>query len=135
MLSTPSFVNKFLPTGKIPNRSIIHSDAADLPITVPFAIMAYNDGLDYGVDDNGNEVAYEDSPPGWFIEAAFETREEAEQELARKIEVCPEGCYRISENEIQPLYEFSYTNWKNIKYEDFKMTDEDFKVFNAQYLV
>lgn len=107
MLSTtPSFIKNFLPGGVIPNRLGLDLDTGDTPINVPFAILSWDDGLDYCTDDEGNEVAYEDSPPGWFICGAFESREEAEEKMAKLSE--NGGCYMIAENQTEPLYEFCY---------------------------
>ena len=104
MISTTSFIKNILPGGTVPDRLNLDLDQSHTPVNIPFAIMAWDEGLDYCTDDEGNEVAYEDSPPGWFVHGAFETREEAEAQLA--ILEGNGGCYMIVEDQVEPLYEF-----------------------------
>lgn len=95
MFSTTSFIKNVLPGGCIPE----NIKSGDTLIKVPFAIMELN-------EDEENEVDYQDLPSDWFICAAFESREEAEEQLAKLSE--DGGCYMIVENQTEPLYEFCH---------------------------
>lgn len=65
-------------------------------VLVPFAVMAWDDGLD--IDCDGN--AWQDSPPCEFIHTAHKTLESAEAELARVQGLCPNTRFWLNENHI-----------------------------------
>lgn len=106
IITTASFIKNFLPGGVIPNRMSLDFDKADAPITVPFAVLSWDDGLDSWTEDDGTQVSVQDSPPGWFICAAFESREEADSFVASKSKPSD---YMVSEGQTEPLYEFCYS--------------------------
>jgi hypothetical protein len=67
---------------------------------VPFAVMAWDDGMDY--DGDGN--AYFDSPPCDFVWSAHHTVEAAEASLAKAKALCPKGSFWVVEDHICPDY-------------------------------
>ena len=70
-VATMEFVTKCLPGGKSPT----DANMADpwQCITIPFAVLTYDDGLDYDLDGN----SYQDSPPDWCLGGAFHDEESA----------------------------------------------------------
>lgn len=75
---------------------------------VPFAVMAWDDGLDY--DGEGN--AYFDSPPCEFVWSAHHTVEAAEASLAKAKALCPKGEFRLVEDYICQDFEVDEpTKW------------------------
>ena len=76
---------------------------------VPFALMAWDDGLDYDVDGN----AWQDSPPCEYVFTAHQTRDSAEKELQRMQGLCPKSHFWLQENHICPDYEVEDpSKWK-----------------------
>ena len=119
MYTTPSFVKNVLPAGKIPGMEAHYSDLSDLSITIPFALMGWDDGLDGG---------YQDSPPTDYVVGAFENRDEAEDQLASCVQNNPAGIYWIVESYQEPLYSFNSVSWEGINREAYlsmSLTRED----------
>jgi len=102
MFTTPSFVAQALPGGKIPHGM----DMDDVSVNIPVAVWAHDSGLDYGVDEDGNEYAYQDSPPCDYVVGAFLNWEDAiaYMSLGHRNNMWPE------ENVTVPLWEFSHTH-------------------------
>ena len=104
MFTTPAFITTVLPAGKIPHFRYVD----DRPVTIPFAAMAWDDGLDYDIDGN----AYQDNPPGEFVQGAFLTLEEAEAFVAAR-NVGRTGVKGwVETNYVAPLYEFTSSHWE-----------------------
>lgn len=103
--TTDAFVSTRLPKGQLPNYQTAQSD---ITITIPFAVNRYSDGLDICEDDDGNEYAYQDEPPSWYLAGAFLTRDEAEEfirsEKARGVTKSME----IEENYTVAYWQFTY---------------------------
>lgn len=118
MYTTPAFITTVLPAGKIPHFRYVD----DRPVTIPFAAMAWDDGLDYDIDGN----AYQDNPPGEFVDGAFLTREEAEAYVAGRNATRTGVKGWVEENYVAPLYEFTSLYWagKMGNY-DMAMTEEE----------
>jgi hypothetical protein len=114
MITTLSFVKNVLPAGKIPAH-INYSDLSGVGISIPFAVMGWDEGLDYNEDG----TAYQDSPPCECVDGAFETREEAEANLLKAQQHDPKGRYWIVENHIEPLYAFSHVHWDGLDREGY----------------
>ena len=77
MIATTTFIKNILPGGVVPTDAPYASNAHDA-IRVPFAVMRWDDGLDYNEDG----TSYQDSPPEWYLAGAFDTRADAEQFIA-----------------------------------------------------
>jgi hypothetical protein len=103
MNTTLSFIKNILPAGKIPGMEINYSDVSDLTVTIPFAVMGWDEGLDY----NDDGTAYQDSPPCEYVDGAFETREEAEAHIAFRKGHDQKGRYWVVENEPCALWGFN----------------------------
>jgi hypothetical protein len=124
MITTITFIKNILPAGKIPGRLIDYSDVSDLTVTIPFAVMGWDEGLDY----NDDGTAYQDSPPCEDTDGAFETREEAEAHLAFRKKHDPNGRYWIEENHVVNLWEFNHIHWAGLDrpaYEALLLTKEE----------
>lgn len=63
-------------------------------ISAPFAVVFYDEGLDY--DEDGN--SYFDDWPKWVGHSYFASRESAERELAEMEEKNPNTSWDIQEN-------------------------------------
>ena len=75
---------------------------------VPFAILAWDDGLDY--DGDGN--AWYDYPPCEFVWSAHTTRKAAEASLEKAEALCPKGGFRLVEDYVCNDYEVEEpTKW------------------------
>ena len=78
-------------------------------VLVPFAVMAWDNGLDY--DGDGN--AWQDSPPCEYVFSAHHNRDSAENELRRMQGLCPNSRFWLQENHICPDYEVEDpSKWK-----------------------
>lgn len=111
MFTNLNFVRTALPGGKAPSERTCGYDLLDLPITIPFAVMAHDDGMDYGVDDEGNEYAYQDDYPNDFVYAAFLTKEEAEAHISANSTNRKYPLW-IEENHVEPLWAFGHLYWE-----------------------
>ena len=47
MISTTSFIKNILPGGTVPDRLNLDLDQSHTPVNIPFAIMAWDEELDY----------------------------------------------------------------------------------------
>jgi hypothetical protein len=110
MNTTLAFIKNILPAGKIPGREISYSEVSDLSITIPFAVMGWDEGMDYDAEGN----SYQDSPPCEYVDGAFETRAEAEAHIAFRNELPGPGQYHIVENYPENLWAFSNLRWGNM---------------------
>lgn len=101
MIASGSFVRDFLPGGVVPNDDTLGHDAAEALVDVPFAVLRWDDGLDYNLDGS----SYQDSPPDWEVAGAFDKREDAER-LLRDLLHCHNQA-EIATNIRYPLYTFA----------------------------
>ena len=131
MFTTLNFVRNALPGGKAPNGRV-DSAFNDLFITIPYAVMAHSDGLDYSEDENGNEVAYFDDYPYDYVDGAFLTKEEAEAHVAANSDGRKYPLW-IEENHNEPLWAFHHLYWEGKKhYTDELLTEEEAKAIEAR---
>ena len=71
-------------------------------VKVPFAVIAYNDGVVIQEDENGNETFYQQSLPEWHTVGAYNNREQAEKEMLRLVISNPSNVFMIEEDRYEP---------------------------------
>lgn len=89
MIASRSFVNNYLPEGKVPTKNI---KTEKYKITVPYAVMTWNDALK--------------SEDNWELVGAFSSQEEAEDQMVRLAENHPDESFMIEQNHEEPLLSF-----------------------------
>lgn len=96
MIASQSFVKNVLPGGVVPTDDTLGDDAYKI-VRVPFAVMRWDEGLDYDMDGN----AYQDSPPEYYLDGAFDTLLDAHRFVLES-----DGS-TIETDRPFPLYEFT----------------------------
>lgn len=124
MFTNLNFVRNALPGGKAPSERTCGYDLLEVPVTIPFAVMAHDDGLDYGVDDNGNEYSYQDDYPHDYVTAAFLTKTEADAYIAAHSDGRKYPLW-IVENNVEPLWTFTHLYWEGKKHWSDEMISEE----------
>ena len=88
---------------------IAEQDAERLPVVIPFAVLVWDEGLDY--DDEGN--AYFDDYPSWFVGSAHHTRKGAEVEAAYHEHHFPKQRVMVVEDHWVEQWEMQYHSIKD----------------------